>query len=87
MSEFKCEIFDTIAEANGFKVNKKTAEKIYNAKMRFFGEEGFMRCPCDAKNDKKFCGSETCVGDTFMNGHCCCNLFLYEKEDKKDEEC
>lgn len=62
-----------IAKKHGFTL--KNMEKIINAKTRFFAKEDFLRCPCDAGNPNRYCGSALCIADTVYKGHCHCNMF------------
>lgn len=63
----------TVAKRNGFDV--KNADKIIRAKLMIFKEGDVSRCPCDAQNPERYCGSYQCKKDTLTNGHCHCNLF------------
>ena len=64
-----------LAKRYGFELNN--VDKIVNAKMMLFGRyrKDVKRCPCDAENPKRFCGSALCIADTVKDGHCHCNLF------------
>lgn len=62
-----------IAKKFGFEL--KNMEKIINAKMRFFDDGERLRCPCDANNPNRYCGSARCIADTVYRGHCHCNMF------------
>ena len=57
----------------------KNLEQITNAKMRFFKDKGYKRCPCDADNHERYCGSPLCLHDVVEYGHCHCNLFWKKK--------
>lgn len=53
----------------------KNIAKIANAKRMMFGEEEWMRCPCDAKNDARSCISDICKNDIETKGVCHCNCY------------
>lgn len=61
--------------AKKFDFELKNLDKIVNAKMRFFDDNERLRCPCDANNPKRYCGSARCIADTVYRGHCHCNMF------------
>ena len=67
-----------IAKKFGFEL--KNLDKIVNAKMRFFDDNERLRCPCDADNPDRYCGSARCIADVVYKGHCCCRLFWSKKE-------
>lgn len=50
------------------------AERIANAKLRFYGKENWKKCPC-VRDDSHFCISPTCKNDIEANGVCHCNLY------------
>lgn len=50
------------------------------AKIRAFGDGNIHRCPCDADNPDRYCGSARCIADVVYKGHCHCNLFHSTKE-------
>lgn len=50
-------------------------EKIINAKILLFKDGDVKRCPCDADNPERYCGSALCIHDVIEYGHCHCNLF------------
>jgi hypothetical protein len=66
--------------AKEFDFEIKNQNKIINAKLMIFKSGNIYRCPCDASNPKRYCGSAQCIADTVYNGHCHCNLF-HKKED------
>jgi 1-aminocyclopropane-1-carboxylate deaminase/D-cysteine desulfhydrase-like pyridoxal-dependent ACC family enzyme len=66
--------------AKKFDFEVKNESKIINAKLMIFRNGNVYRCPCDAQNPKRYCGSAQCIADTVYNGHCHCNLF-HKKED------
>lgn len=70
---------NTISKRFNFEV--KNADKIINAKIRFFAGGDLTRCPCDADNPHRYCGSAQCISDVVTKGHCHCSLFH-----KKEEE-
>lgn len=52
------------------------AEKIINAKLRFFKGGDLKLCPCDrGEGSKRWCGSVLCKKDLYEKGHCHCNLY------------
>lgn len=55
-------------------------DKIVNAKMMMFSADDVFKCPCDANNPNRYCGSALCIADTIYKGHCCCQLFWSKKE-------
>ncbi|MBQ2176220.1 MAG: hypothetical protein II453_14555 [Alphaproteobacteria bacterium] len=57
--------------------------KIVNAKMMLFKGKDLMKCPCDADNPDRYCGSVLCAADIIKNGKCHCGLFLLTSS-KKD---
>lgn len=73
VEEIKKEILK-IAETNDFEVSNNI-DKIINAKLRFFGEDEWRRCPCDRDNNGRFCCSTQCQKDVRETGACHCNLF------------
>ena len=50
-------------------------EKIARAKNMMFGEEEWTRCPCDGKNDNRFCISELCRSEIERDGVCHCRCY------------
>lgn len=66
--------------AKEFDFDVKNESKIVRAKLMLFKHDNVFRCPCDAQNPKRYCGSAQCIADTMNNGHCHCNLF-HKKED------
>lgn len=61
--------------AKKFDFDLKNREKIVRAKVMIFRADEVHRCPCDADNPKRFCGSALCIHDVVHYGHCHCNLF------------
>lgn len=72
-----------IAKKYNFEI--KNEEKILRAKMMIFGDGDITRCPCDATNPNRFCGSALCIHDTIHNNHCHCNL-MHAKKTLQDYE-
>lgn len=60
-------------------------EKIINAKILLFKDSDVKKCPCDADNPERYCGSALCIHDVVEFGHCRCNLF-HKKILAKDEK-
>ena len=72
--------------AKKFNLDVKNKNKIINAKILLFGKGDVKRCPCDAQNPERYCGSLRCLADIQNNGHCHCNLFhLKDKKDACDD--
>lgn len=61
--------------AKKYDFDVKNIDKIVNAKMLLFVNGERKKCPCDATNPKRFCGSALCIHDVVHYGHCHCNLF------------
>lgn len=64
-----------LAKINGFKLSDNV-DKIINAKIRFFGEDEWYKCPCERENESRFCCSQLCQTDVRTKGECHCRLFL-----------
>lgn len=64
----------------------KNMEKIIKAKRMMFNDSNMMRCPCDADNPNRYCGSPLCVYDTATKGHCHCSLMWSKKPLLKPED-
>lgn len=67
----------SIAKKHDFELNN--VDKILNAKMMLFKDSNTLRCPCDAQNQNRYCGSALCIHDTVAKGHCHCNMFFAKK--------
>lgn len=63
-----------MSEALGFMISPNV-EKIARLKAKM---SDFRRCPCDPKNELRYCGSRLCEEDTLRDGHCHCNCMLKE---------
>lgn len=50
-------------------------EKIAKAKNMMFGEKDWKRCPCDGKNENRYCISETCKKEIERDGICHCRCY------------
>lgn len=48
-------------------------DKIIKAKERLGFE---LSCPCDPKNEKRYCVSDLCIRDIKKNGTCHCNCWM-----------
>lgn len=70
--------FKILAEKNNY-VLTDNAIKIANAKLNFFGETKWFKCPCDPDSDRA-CISKRCKVDIERDGVCHCNL--YQKVNK-----
>lgn len=74
--------------ARKYDFDVKNKDKIVKAKMMMFAGGDLKRCPCDADNPERFCGSARCIADVVYKGHCHCSLFWYKKtpllNDKKE---
>jgi endogenous inhibitor of DNA gyrase (YacG/DUF329 family) len=57
----------------------KNKDKILRAKKMLFKGGNMRRCPCDANNPNRYCGSDLCLSDIIYKGHCHCNLFHAKK--------
>ena len=69
-----------VAKLYNFDIKNK--DKILNAKLLIFKDGNIHRCPCDADNPNRFCGSAQCIADVVYKGHCHCSLFwLKNKSD------
>lgn len=68
-------VLKRIAKKYDFKI--ENMDKIVNAKMMLFGRyhDNVRKCPCDANNPERFCGSARCIADTVNDGQCHCGLF------------
>lgn len=66
-----------------FNLDVKNRDKIIKAKLMLFAKGDIKRCPCDAQNPERYCGSLRCLADIQNNGHCHCNLF-HLKDNKKE---
>ena len=66
--------------AKKFDFEVKNADKIISAKIRFFKEGEYHRCPCASQDPDHYCGSARCIADTVYLGHCCCNLMHSKKK-------
>lgn len=71
---------EQIAVENNFTL--KNVDKIVNAK--FLMLDDVKRCPCDATNPERYCGSPKCIEDTIKDGHCHCNMFWSKSVDNTD---
>lgn len=74
----------TISRKYDFRL--ENLDKIINAKIMMFAKDNPKRCPCDANNPDRFCGSARCIADTVYHGHCCCRLFWSKKEPLLEEK-
>lgn len=68
------EKFKALAKANKYELTED-AEKIANAKLNFFGESKWSKCPCDPDSDRA-CISKHCKEDIERDGVCHCNLYI-----------
>lgn len=66
--------FYRIAIENNFVVDKSKINKITAAKIMMFKKD-YLRCPCDAMDDFRYCGSPKCLGEITAKGECHCGLF------------
>ena len=65
--------FKKLADVNGYTLTEN-AEKIANAKLNFFGEKQWAKCPCDPESDRA-CISKRCKEDIERDGICHCSLY------------
>lgn len=65
-----------MAKENNWEVTKNLT-RISKAKLRFFGMDGWHRCPCYPPDDTIHgCGTEACAKEIEADGKCHCNLYL-----------
>lgn len=69
----------TICESKGYTFSGN-ANKIARAKKALFGIDEWQRCPCDSKDESRFCISIQCQKDIEKDGHCHCQCYLKKKE-------
>lgn len=62
-----------LASKNGWDI--QNLDKITRAKLMLFKKGDHWKCPCDAQNPDRYCGSYLCKTDVLTKGHCHCNLF------------
>ena len=85
MSKEILEKMQKICAENGYEPTE-FMEKIANAKLRLFGDEEWMRCPCDGKNPARSCISEQCHKDIAEKGRCHCNCYAKKGHGKSAEQ-
>ena len=56
--------------------------EIARAKNMMFGDTEWTRCPCDGKNDNRYCISELCRSDIERDGICHCRCYRKASGDK-----
>ena len=66
-------------------VPTKNIEKIAKAKTMMFGENEWLRCPCDGQNAARYCISEQCHRDIAEKGVCHCNCYQKAAEAKNTQ--
>lgn len=65
-----------MAKENNWDVTRNVT-RISKAKLRFFGMDGWGRCPCYPPDDTIHgCGTEACTKEIEEHGKCHCNLYL-----------
>lgn len=64
----------TIAKRNNFTITDNQL-KIVKAKLMLFRGGDYMRCPCDAQDPERYCGSPKCTQEVLEKGICHCHLF------------
>lgn len=65
-----------IAKENNWGLTKNVT-RISKAKLRFFGMDGWSRCPCYPPDDVIHgCGTDACTDEINQHGKCHCNLYL-----------
>lgn len=84
VSKIKSKVKTILLKHGDYHVEEEKLKKIINAKVLLFANSGDIhRCPCDANNPERFCGSKLCQKDILQDGHCHCNLFwVHEKGEK-----
>ncbi len=86
VSKIKAKVKTLLLKHGDYHVEEEKLKKIINAKILIFGGTkcSIHRCPCDANNLSRYCGSKLCEQDILYDGHCHCNLFwVHEKGEKK----
>lgn len=73
---------ESICASKGYYCSDNSV-KIARAKKALFGIEEWQRCPCDAKDETRFCISNQCQKDIENDGHCHCNCYFKEEVTKK----
>lgn len=68
-----------------FHVEEEQLKKIIKAKIMIFGPhlKQIHKCPCDALNKYRYCGSDRCLQDIEEEGHCHCQLFWRHQKGEK----
>lgn len=64
----------TVAKRNGF-IMTDNRLKIEKAKLILFKGGDYMRCPCAADDQERYCGSPKCTQEVKEKGVCHCHLF------------
>lgn len=83
VAKIKSKVKTVLLKHPSFHVEEDQLKKIINAKILLFAGGDVHRCPCDAGNTYRFCGSLRCIADVNETGHCHCNLFWrYMEKDK-----
>lgn len=70
----------TIARRFDFDISNNHTKIIKAKIMLFKTQKECYRCPCDANNPDRYCGSALCIHDIVHYGTCHCGLFKYKKE-------
>ena len=70
--EIKAEL-EKIAKENNYTLTNNV-DRIINAKLRFFGEENWRKCPC-VQDSEHACLRDKCRNQIEPTGKCHCNLF------------
>lgn len=65
-----------MAKRLGFELSE-SKNKIFNAKLMLF-KKAYMRCPCAADDQNRYCGSPKCIEEINRIGKCHCGLFIKE---------
>lgn len=78
-------MFKTVSRNYCFSITENR-DKIANAKFLLFKNSDIKRCPCDANNSRRYCGSALCIYETIKHGHCHCNLFYINEKDFTNEK-
>ena len=63
-----------LADVNGY-VPTENLERIARAKEKLFGEDNWVRCPCDRNNIERYCISPLCKKTIEETGTCHCNAY------------
>lgn len=69
-----------LAKLSQKELNLANFSKIIDAKILMFKDK-YLRCPCDAKDRMRYCGSKKCLKEIEEVGQCHCGLFKEKKSE------